>query len=142
MHIFVLAGKFNFFENSGFLTNFTCNNVANCSGLYSVLGIFDGLGCSLVTADMLGNRTEAGGGPGGRWPPNVGIPVGRVGPPGPQPPLDRTSTMLCMLGAGMGWDTGSSPIRILFAFSDSFSHALASNCSAWILVRWGGAGRA
>ena len=135
---FLFAGKFKFFENSGFLKKLTCNNVANCSGLYSVLGIFDGLGCSLVTADMLGNRTEAGGGPDD---PDVGIPVG-VGPPGPQPPLDRTSTILCMLGAGMGWDTGSSPILILFAFSDSFSHALASNCSAWILVRWGGAGRA
>ena len=50
-----------------------CSKVANCSGLYSVLGIFDGLGCSLVTADMLGNRTEAGGGPDD---PDVGIPVG------------------------------------------------------------------
>jgi len=40
-----------------------CNKVANCSGLYSVFGILAGLG-SLVTADMLGNRTEVGGGGG------------------------------------------------------------------------------
>ena len=44
-----------------------CSKVANCSGLYSVLGILawgEGWGllaCSLVTADILGNRTEVGG---------------------------------------------------------------------------------
>ena len=42
----------------------------------------------------------------------------------------------------MGWEMGSSPMRILLAFSDSFSHALAKSCSAWMLVKWGGAGRA
>jgi hypothetical protein len=31
---------------------------------------------------------------------------------------------------GIGCDTGSSPIRIRFALSDSFSHARASSCSA------------
>ena len=73
-----------------------CSKVANCSGLYSVLGIFVGLG-SLVTADMLGNRTEAG--VGGAWVfdnPDMGVlpmEVGATGP-APPPPLDRTSTML------------------------------------------------
>ena len=31
---------------------------------------------------------------------------------------------------GIGWEIGSRPIRILLAFSDSFSHALANSCSA------------
>ena len=43
---------------------------------------------------------------------------------------------------GIGCDTGSMPIRILLAFSDSFSHARANSCSAWTLVRCGGVGRA
>ena len=43
---------------------------------------------------------------------------------------------------GIGCDTGSMPIRILLAFSASFSHARANSCSAWTLVRCGGVGRA
>ena len=42
---------------------------------------------------------------------------------------------------GSDCDTGSIPIRILLAFSASFSQARASICSARTLVRWGGVGR-
>ena len=42
---------------------------------------------------------------------------------------------------GSDCDTGSIPIRILLAFSASFSQARASSCSASTLVRWGGVGR-
>lgn len=93
-----------------------CSKVANCSGLYSDLGILAwGLWpLSLVgTADMFGNNAETAATDVGGW--------GQ---------LLRTSTILCVTVVGMGWDTGSSPILILLAFSDSFSQALASNCSA------------
>ena len=43
---------------------------------------------------------------------------------------------------GMGWETGSMPMRIRLAFSASFSQARASSCSACTLVRCGGVGRA
>ena len=42
---------------------------------------------------------------------------------------------------GIDCEIGSIPILILFAFSASFSHALASSCSARTLVRCGGVGR-
>lgn len=47
-----------------------------------------------------------------------------------------------MLAMGMGWLTGSSPRRILFALWLSFSQAWAKICSAWTEVRCAGVGRA
>ena len=48
---------------------------------------------------------------------------------------------LSALSRGIGWATGSIPIRILLALSASFSQARASSCSATTEVRWGGVGR-
>ena len=91
-----------------------CNNVANCSGLYSLLGVLGVTEGSLVTADMLGKRADMLTGVAGELPED----------------WLRTSTILWVETAGMGWEMGSSPMRIRLAFSDSFSHALAKSCSA------------
>ena len=91
---------------------------ANCSGLYSVLNVLDP---ESVTADMFGKSedTEVA------W----------------EFEDERTSTRLWVV-TGMGCEIGSRPIRIRFAFSDSFSRARAKSCSACTLVRCGGVGRA
>ena len=49
----------------------------------------------------------------------------------------KTSLFTCdvTICEGSAWDTGSIPIRILLAFSASFSQARASSCSASTLVR-------
>ena len=88
------------------------SNVASCSGLYSLLGALGAIEGSEVTADMLGKSADMLTGVAGEleWL--------------------KTSTMLWVDTAGMGCEMGSSPIRILLAFSDSFSQALANNCSA------------
>lgn len=43
---------------------------------------------------------------------------------------------------GMGWETGSRPTLMRFAFSLSFSHAVAKICSAWTEVKCAGVGLA
>ena len=63
-----------------------CNKVANCSGLYSLLGILGGTEGSLVTADMLGKRADMETGVAGELPED----------------WLRTSTMLWVETAGMG----------------------------------------
>ncbi len=96
------------------------SKLANCSGLYSVFSCFSPpllpfmapLMSTGFRADMLGNKCC------------VGVMV-----------MDeqeaRTSMRLgWVVKMGMGWEMGSSPIRIRFALSDSFSHARARSCSA------------
>ena len=55
---------------------------------------------------------------------------------------DKVSTEEDVINeVGIDCEIGSIPILILFAFSASFSHALARSCSARTLVRCGGDGR-
>ncbi len=129
------------------------NRVASCSDLYSDLRCFSVAPAPVAEDDgmreMLGNTLRegeadeeeetaamaaaaaAGSAAAAATPPACAAAAAAAA-------AASTSTgAVVVKGAGIGCETGSSPMRIRLAFSASFSHARANRCSACTLVRWG-----